>query len=175
MEFVVFECTSRKKFNPLARLIMYMQKIPFSHMAIMAITDNGMVVYDAVYPRARKIAYGDWLKDYAVIDSYTMKRPEVMPYLALEFLEKLIAKNENYSIAQLILIQAQNTFVQLKRILSRVILNHEKGAVCSEIIARFVAYAYGVKLDEQFDTVDLVEASRVARQYSVGEFDGEYK
>lgn len=162
----VIECTSTKKFNPLARLIMAFQKIDFSHVALL-IEDTETkekATFEAVWPKAKESTYEEFLVRYKVIRAYRLSPPShCHDWEVREFARSLVQKNEHYSIAQLVAIQIQNSFTNLKNILGKMILNHKKGMICSEFIALVLSKGWGVMFDEQFDTIDLEEVVTQAR------------
>lgn len=166
VKFWVIECTANKSFNPLARLIMRLQKIDFSHVALMIEdTDrNKKTVYEAVFPRARKDSYEGFLRRYKIVRAYRLTPPKIDGLAVQDFAEALIEKNEFYSISQLILIQLQNTFSKWSRYFGRIILNHKKGMVCSEFIALVLTKGWHIFWDENYDTIDLEEVVASARK-----------
>jgi hypothetical protein len=166
LKFWIIECTANRKFNPLARLIMAFQKIDFSHVALMIEDENTgqRTVYEAVFPRARRLSYDSFLSQYKLVRCYRLIPPQIPQHEVQMFADNLVENNSHYSFAQLILIQIQNTFSKWSRHIGRIILNHKKGMVCSEFIALVLTKGWLVFFNEHYDTIDLKEVVQEARK-----------
>lgn len=161
----ILEATSRKKFNPLARLIMRMQKTNFSHLAIIFFYDNGQsTIYHATWPKPTKCSFEEFFSKYYIQDAYKLQTPINQSYTQLiGMLETLIDDKSFYSIQQLVFIYLQIQFSKLKTVFNMAILNHERGLICSELVARFLHAGWGLMFKSNYDSIDLLDASVKAR------------
>lgn len=167
MEFWVIECTSRKKFNILARIIMWLQGINFSHVAIMVTqADHSTDIFEAVYPKARMDSFDGFARRYEIKQSYKLSPPTHMTEIDLRnTLLKHVLTDAYYSIAQLLLIYFQIKFKKWGQLFGKIILNHQKGLICSEVLAKMLTDGWGHQFKEQYDTIDLLESTKAARLY----------
>ena len=165
MQFWVLESTSRKRFNPLARFIMWKQKTSFSHLAVALFYDTGEgTVYHATWPKPVKCTFEEFFAKYYIQSAYKLKDPTSASYIDLiGMLEVLIEKNQYYSLAQLLFIYLQIECSKLKTVFKMAILNHERGLICSELLARFLHKGWGLGFKSNYDSIDLLDASEKAR------------
>ena len=161
----VIESTSKKKFNPLARYIMHKQKTNFSHMAILITNgENKTQVYHATWPLAESLSYEEFISKYEIKNIYALTPPLYKEWNQLiELLHNLVKQKSYYSITQLILIYLKIKFSLLNTALKMAILNHEKGLICSELIARFLNYGWEIQFSISYDSLDLIETSKAAK------------
>lgn len=167
LEFWVIECTARTKFNWLARAIMKIQGVDFSHLAFVVynVDEDAATVFDARWPKAQKTTLENFLKKYRMVRTYKLRPPVWNEPNHVEIHAHHLVKDTEYSLAQLFLIWAQLAFKKYAYPIGRIILNHDKAMVCSEFIARIIFYGWGAKYHEQWDSIDLVEATMKAREY----------
>lgn len=123
----------------------------FNHVAILL---NGFV-YEAVFPRARKISKYDWDKLFRTIRTYEIELNELEYRL---FLEQMLAQHgKPYSVFQCAMIWLSNSVGVLERFIERIVWNGNKALICSEFVARPLIKAKDFKFENEPDTVGMDE------------------
>jgi hypothetical protein len=121
-----------------------------SHVSIELDSYAGNRVYEAVWPRSRKLNYGEWLNHNKIVKVYEFK---VKPGTEADVLEYLEAQlNKLYSIPQLalILIDYIDPY-DFKPI------NGNSALICSELVSGYLEKFHGSKFNETSDTVGVLD------------------
>lgn len=129
-----------------SKLIRLIDESPASHCAIELESIAGSKVYEAVYPRSRKLKFNDWYNHNKIIMSFEFSIPESKHCKVYEWLEK--TKNKKYPISQLFLIfkdKIKNKDYQN--------INGHEYLICSELVALFMINFLDAKFNECSDTI----------------------
>lgn len=128
----------------------------FNHVAILMVDDFGVHwVYEAVFPRVRKIRYHDWLKKFKIIKSYEIPLDDYESFRFQTTAKTLLGKP--YSIFQCFLIGLSNSIGALENFIERTIWNGNKALICSEYVATCIVAAIGYQFKNQLDSVGMDE------------------
>jgi hypothetical protein len=114
-----------------AAIIKEVENTNFSHFAIGLEKDGTEIVYEAVFPKSRKIEKSDWRKDYRPIRSMNFEVPLDKQYYVGEFLEENVGKW--YSFDQCVWIAIITWFRIKKAFSDKVVLNGTKHLICTEL------------------------------------------
>lgn len=122
-----------------------------SHCAIGLDSYAGNRVYEAVFPKSRKLNYGDWLNHNKIVKEYKFKVPEGREYEVIEWLDAQVGKW--YSVPQLALI-----LTDLIIPADYNPINGHKLLICSELIAiGYLAKFHGSVFNETVDTIGVLD------------------
>ena len=141
-----------KKFG--GEIIKEVEGTPFCHFAILYDDKKEQTVYEAVFPRSRKIPYSEWLKEYEVHTIFHFKAPsEESMSIYKTFLDSLI--NKIYAFDQCVWIAFCIWFKIRKTIQEKVKLNGSKSIICTEL-----GYLFTKKFFN-FDLINIYNTDRV--------------
>jgi len=144
-----------------SRFIQWCEGVEFSHCAILI---DGYV-YESVYPKFRKIDFGEWLNHYEVIEMYSLDNANNQ---AIKEMGESWIGNE-YSLLQLVVIGLGLIFDSFNLYVSKIHWNGTKKSICSEFVARVLAGFYGVTFSESMDTIGLREIKTILEEKRIRE------
>lgn len=146
--------------KPGAWAIEQAENLNYCHVAIL-IDD---FVYEAVWPRSRKIRLKDWLTKFKIIKIYELEFDE---HSYQNFLVEIFLQlGRPYSLTQIVLIWLSNCLGILENYINKTIWNGNKALICSEFVARPITRATDCTFAHSFDTVDLFELESVLKSIS---------
>lgn len=135
------------------KVIRRMEKTDVSHAAILVKTAFGSMVYEAVFPRVRKMKFEDWIEQYEPIRVYPFEVPKEFRFLVGMDLRKM--EGIPYPISQLILIGIGIVAPGLAKWLKPIVLNHDGALICTEVGAILLRNYMEVDFLESLDNVGL--------------------
>lgn len=147
-----------------AKLIEWGQNTKFSHCAVEIIEhpEGDAWIFESVYPKARRVPLGEWLKTYKPVESYSFIIDD--PILAQNIKNKLYANlHKPYSVLQLVVIGVGIALKLLEKAINKITLNAKKYSICSEYMAEVQA-EQGAKFDESVDLIDLLDVQAQAKK-----------
>lgn len=154
MIFTILCCESKGLWhNPINLAIKFVEKVDFSHYAILA---DGYV-YEAVSPQSRSIPFSQWRDKYDIVRTYTLNVSEPGSSNLLSRIQDELGKPYAYS--QILMILMTNMF-KLKGTLE---INGKKALICSEFVARPLAEVLGYKFSVTPDNVGMDELENVLK------------
>lgn len=137
-----------------------------SHFAVELITFTERIVYESVFPRARKIEKTEWAKHYSVTAYYDFEVPSYMQYKVKDWLESIVGIH--YSVPQLLLI-ALCVLKPLNKLLNWAILNHQQALICTEVGSRFLERFTHIKIKESHDKIGVWDMREYAYAFKLRE------
>ena len=151
--FAIYYLKNKKKYNLFAFLIRLANKRPYNHIEVVAIPDSfGLPArfYGAVYPESR-LASTEYIQSkYQVVKVQPLKNMKgFSDEENLKWLDRECGKE--YSKSQILLQLFSACSAVLKRLLSKVQLNHEQKLICVELGARFMIERMGYVIDKTPD------------------------
>lgn len=140
-----------------SKFIMWVEGSDYSHCAteIQMDPDAEPFVYEAVYPKSRRLLKSAWLQHAQPVHSIPFlvtneaKKEEIINILH-DNLDK------GYSVAQLIVISIGMFFKTIQKAVDKIILNSNRYLICSEYQS-LALRAMGAQFEEPSDSVDLTE------------------
>ena len=136
-------------------VIIWGDKSPSSHTAILVEDENGSWVYESVFPKSRKLPYHEWLRIYKPVESFSFDVDESLVDYSYLILDGLVDKY--YSIGQLVFILLTNTFGWLDRALNFAVINHERGLICTEMNSRYFEAMGLMEPTESHDKIGVLD------------------
>jgi hypothetical protein len=132
------------------------ERTNFNHVAVLVKDDFGIEwVYEAVFPRARRMRFEEWLKIFKIKKSYAI---ELDSNQYDNFIKTIyIQLPKPYSIFQCLLIWLSNSIGVLEHFIERIVWNGNKALICSEFVARPIVAALGYQFENQLDSVGMDE------------------
>jgi len=157
IEVLILCSKSKKKFNPLGRLIEKEEGLGFSHFSIGILFEGQFLISEAVYPRPRFISLKEWLKlnEPMFVFRKEIKNQSLM--FKMMAWQAITCTASFYSIAQLVLIYIGKLFPSLKNWSETVKLNHERGLICCEYITFYLRTFFDFSIDKSDDSIGLRE------------------
>lgn len=140
--------------NPLSPLIKYVENTPGSHLYLKFSTSQGGLIYESVFPRVRRIAEKDWLKENRVVREFEFEI-QAPSSSVRQFL--MHYQGKPYSFLQLVLIYLTKIDSAVRRYFIKHNMNKGRALICSEFVARFLTTFFGIQFGESFDTIGLKE------------------
>ena len=140
-----------------SRFIMWVEGCDYSHCAteIQMDPDAEPFIYEAVYPKSRRLLKSVWLQHAQPVHS--------IPFLVLDETKKEEIINvlhdnldKGYSIAQLAVIAIGMFFKAIQKAVHKIILNANKYLICSEYQS-LPLRIIGAQFEEPSDSVDITE------------------
>lgn len=157
MKATAIFCKSKSKWMHGGKLLMWAEKIPFSHAAVLIEDQHGhQVVYESVWPKSRKMTLKEWEKHYQCVESYSFPIASMSDLHQMKFFMKS-KLNKWYSVLQLAWIGVGMFINPLEKIVSTRPVNGSKHLICTELTGDFFAKFYGCKWLESTDTISLTE------------------
>lgn len=157
IETLIICSKSKRKFNPLGKLIEKEEGLGFSHFSIGVIYEGQFLISEAVYPHPRFISLNDWLKINEPVFIFRKEiKNQALMFKMLCWMA-ITCTSSFYSLAQLILIYIGKKFPSLKAWSSTVKLNHERGLICCEYIIYFLRTFFDFSIDKSEDSIGLKE------------------
>lgn len=118
-------------------------------------THGVAIVYESVWPKARKISFDDWLKHYDIVHMYSFDLPEDKVKPIVDELDQMTGRW--YSVPQLFLIGFGFIFGWFERISVGWKLNNSHQLICTELLAIIIKRHTPVGFFESLDRVGLVD------------------
>lgn len=133
--------------------IQWVEKVSYSHCAILIEASGIAIVYESLWPKSRKVSFDKWLEKYEIVQMYSFDVPENKVKPLVEDLESLVSRF--YSVPQLVLIGLSLLNDWFERISRAWILNHRKGLICTELVAIILSSYFTTQFSESLDRVGL--------------------
>lgn len=126
--------------------------VDFNHVAYLS--DAGFV-YEAIWPKARRVSMFEWKKKFNLIRTYEIHLTESQHK---EMMNRIIAQvGRKYSVWQCAMIYAAQSVSLLKEKIEATHWNGWKALICSEFIARPIVDVLGYEFDQGLDSVGMDE------------------
>lgn len=145
---------------PVNFLIRWLDKSKAGHFAIRVITSEFDIVYEAVAPKVRKVMpYDVWLKYYTPNHELEIPVPQSKEAEVTKWLESILGLRYGYE--QIVLIGLCAIVKPFSSYLSKVILNHEKALICTELGSRFIEKFLVYKLKKSHDEIGVRDMEEI--------------
>jgi len=147
-----------------SELIMWAEEEDFSHCATEIQVDPELdgIVYEAVYPKSRKLPKQEWLKHSQPVHSIPFLVTDPVLKKAIIFdLESNLDKD--YSIFQLFIIGVGLCFKLVAKAVDKIVINSNKFLICSEYQS-LPLKRLGAKFEEPSDSIDITECFEQAKK-----------
>lgn len=141
----------------------------YSHFAIYFEND----IYEAVFPKSRKIDVLKWKEKYDVGLVYRSTVSVEETQLTYNFLQTLV--NRPYSMSQVFFIGLFSIFKPLEKYFAVKFLNYKKYLICTEVGSLFFEWAYGFKPQESHDMIGVSDIEKILKIYENREMIEEVK
>lgn len=123
------------------------------HFAIEVEMYGDSKIYEAVFPKSRKIALYDWMDHYKVVGEYEFHAPIHLETDIVDFLNDLTGVK--YSISQIFTIGLVALFKPLDFILKTKVINQKNALICTEVGSRFVERFMDLRIDQSHDQIGI--------------------
>lgn len=140
--------------KPAVKMIQESEGTDFNHIAILMKDEFGNDwVYEAVFPRARKIPYYEWEKKFKIIHKFKLNLTEGQ--FSTFYCEMIELIGNVYSVSQCVLIGLANAIgiKWVERKIESMTWNGKNAVICTEFFARPFSYATGYIFENDLDTV----------------------
>jgi hypothetical protein len=146
------------------------ERTNFNHVAILLKDDYGVEwVYEAVFPRARKMRFAEWIKKFKIIKSYNLPLYKYEYFKFITTVHSQIGKP--YSIFQCFLIWISNSVGVLEHYIESTLWNGNKSLICSEFVARPIVAAIGFEFENDLDSIGMDEIefclNKIAKELTI--------
>jgi len=133
----------------------------FNHVAILSEDD---LVYEAVFPKTRKLPFKEWVKLFDLVRIYEIKMSkEMYDHFIYETAKCL---NKNYSLFQCFMIWVSNSIGVLESSIEKTIWNGNKALICSELVAWPIKEVLKYRFSNTLDTVGMDEIEEALKTVS---------
>jgi hypothetical protein len=151
--YFIYYLRNKSRFNLFAWLIRVANKRPYNHIEVAAIPE-GLVLpprfYGSVYPESRMATAKYIESKYIFIKMQELENfNNFSDESNIRWLDLMCGKK--YSALQIIMQTISAMSVLMKRLLSKVILNHDDLLICVELGARFMVERMGYAKCKSFD------------------------
>lgn len=135
--------------------------VDFNHVAIQL--EDGFV-YEAIWPKSRKVMVYKWKRKFKLINTYEVDVTESQ----YEKIEKIIKKQVgvSYSLWQCTMIYVAQSVSLLQEKIESTNWNGWKALICSEFVARPFVDVLGYKFDQGLDSVGMDEIEQMIKSIS---------
>ena len=123
------------------------------HFAIEVEEFGESTVYEAVFPKSRKITLYKWMDHYKVVGEYEFHVPINLQSSVKQFLSEMVGIN--YSLGQIFTIGLVALFKPLDYFLRTRVINQKKALICTEIGSRFIERFFKIDLDQSHDQIGI--------------------
>lgn len=124
----------------------------FNHVAIL---DEENFIYEAVFPKSRKLHLKEWEKHFVIIKTYEIKMSkEKYDHFMYEVSKCL---NKRYSLFQCFMIWVSNSVGVLEAFIEKTVWNGNKALICSELVAWPIKVVLNYRFSNYLDTVGMDE------------------
>lgn len=136
--------------QPGAWLIRRADRSKASHFAIAIFGFGTVFVYEAVFPKCRRLPYSEWINHNKIESFHDFEVPTYLEFEVNEWAKSIVGKW--YSVPQLALI-AVTIIEPLNKLLNWAILNHERQMICTEVGSRFIEKFMTLPIKESHDKI----------------------
>jgi hypothetical protein len=147
--------------QPGAWLIRRADRSKASHFAIAIFGFGTVFVYEAVFPKCRRIPYSEWINHNKIESFHDFEVPSHLQARVHEWLKAI--EGRWYSVPQLLLI-AVTILEPLNKLLNWAILNHEKQMICTEVGSRFVEEFTTIPMEESHDKIGVSDMYEITAE-----------
>lgn len=137
--------------------------VKFGHFAVGIESYSGNWIYEAVFPKTRKLEKKEWDKKYIVFSEISWEVPEEFAGKVLEFLEEMVGKR--YAVEQILSIAVSIILFPLKYFIVGLNLNGARALVCTEVGSRLAARFWGFIPTGSHDEIGLSEMFSAGSRY----------
>lgn len=144
-----------KKVSPLALGAEIIEAIdgPGSHAAVIIESEGIAIVYEAKFPRSRKISFKEWSKHYQVIDCLTVEVPDRLAKPLMAELESMTGVW--YGVPQLVMIFMARFSSFFNKVFFDDVINGKSQLICTEICFRIIRKFMRHSSSESLDMVGI--------------------
>jgi len=135
--------------------------VDFNHVAFC--TDDGWI-YEAIWPKCRKVNYSDWLNKFKLIRTYQINLTDDQYKEIVGKIKKQVGRK--YSIWQCAMIYLAQSVSIIQEKIESTNWNGWKALICSEFIARPIVEVLGYKFDQGLDSVGMDEIEIMLKEIS---------
>jgi len=141
-------------------IIKSVENTPFCHFAILFNDNFDEYIFEAVFPKTRKVKYSEWLKEYSVHTRFDFEIPSQDKRIeCYEYLELMI--NKWYGVDQVLFIAFCIWFKLNEKFQLKTSINKNARLICTEIgylfSNRFFKYEYIPVNQDRIDLDDMVK------------------
>lgn len=140
---------SKSKFGIGSLIIMFFEKIKFSHVAVEI---NGMV-YESVFPKSRIIPRQKWDNHYKLIEQFEIPTKHLNYKQLHKDLNGLV--DIRYSVMQLVLLGIEILIKPLSALLIKTQINGSSMLICTEFVGQILEKHFSVDFKESRDMLSL--------------------
>jgi gamma-glutamylcyclotransferase (GGCT)/AIG2-like uncharacterized protein YtfP len=147
--------------RPAVWAIEKVEEVNFNHVAFQ---DEDCFIYEAVWPKCRKISSREWLKKFKLIRTYEIIVSENQYKLIMTKINKQVGRS--YSIWQCAMIYVAQSVSLLKEKIESTNWNGWKALICSEFVARPIVEVLDYRFDQGLDSVGMDEVEIMLKALS---------
>jgi len=136
-----------------SELIKLGEGVRAGHFAIELEEYGESEIYEAVFPKSRKMKLYDWMDHYKVVGEYEFHVPIYLQDSVKQFLSEMVGIN--YSLGQIFTIGLVALFKPLDSFLRTRVINQKKALICTEVGSRFIERFFNLDLKQSHDQIGI--------------------
>lgn len=158
--YVVF-ARFKKWWGILDDLISLVEKIDYSHCAILIENENGnSYVYESLFPEGRVIGLEKWLESYDV--KHIVLVDSKFDRFSPKYYRLVKMTESKYSVLQVFTIGLSLLFIPFGNFFNNRLINGNKAKICTELVCRFLQVGYGLVLPKSPDMMSVKDTYNLA-------------